>query len=80
MNDDEITVKENEDRRRIMREQSDQISRQGAEIERLREALLKYGKHGFHCSLSIDRLPKFARKPCNCGWDKLQATLREEEK
>lgn len=34
MNDDEITIKENEDRRRIMREQSDQISKQGAEIER----------------------------------------------
>ncbi len=37
MNADEITVKENEDRRRIMREQSAHISEQGKVIAGLRE-------------------------------------------
>lgn len=35
MNDNEITVKENEDRRRIMRGQSDRISKQGKQIAKL---------------------------------------------
>lgn len=38
MNDDEITLKENEDRRRIMREQSEHISKLGAENIKLRKA------------------------------------------
>lgn len=44
MNDDEITLKENEDRRRIMREQSDQISKLGAEIEQLKKLLFQQRK------------------------------------
>lgn len=42
-----------------------------AEVDRLRQALLRYGGHGMFCPHDA----KFDRGPCNCGWPALKAEL-----
>lgn len=74
MNDDEITVKENEDRRRIMREQSEQISKQGAWIAELEAELERVGEVGRRSS----RLKERAEK-AEAERDKLRDACKEPQ-